>query len=1654
MKGYLILCIGILSSIIQTWGQCGPCQYKTTNMVVNGGFELGNIGFTSNYNYSTNLYPEANYMVGPNAKTYHGSFNGKGYGGSGNFMIINGAPIPGTKVWCQTIPVIPNTNYNFSTWISSVHPSNPALLQFSINGVQIGDIFSAPNTTNVWQEFFVNWNSGNSITATICIENQSLIAAGNDFGIDNISFAPCLPYTIIDRPLAGLDTLVCSGDTINLGIPGSPGFTTHWEPEEFFGNPNALQQSFVLVNETTAPIEFTFTLETDSAGLGCIYEEDVVITVNPKPQFTLGTDTSLCEGPLTLAPSVIPGSIFDWSNGSNEHTLTVSQSGTYGLELSLFGCTFSDEIEIQIDTQPTFSLGPDLQFCAGDSVQISAPLSGLWNNGSAETSIWVSQSSTLWFETVNGTCTHRDSIQATQNPLPSIDLGNDTTLCQGPFTLIPNAPGATSFLWSDLSIASSLSINQTDTIWLEVSDGLCSNRDSIVVQIDTIPEFELGPDVQICAGDSATISAPIPGLWSNGSNTPTQTVKSTETIWLETVNGSCLFRDSIQITQFSYPNVDLGPDTTLCNKELFELTAPSAGLWNGLISSPQISVTTDTTLFFVAQEGPCISRDSIHISFEEIAITNFPEDTTICSQSTLEVNIPLLSGEICVWQDGLVANSRTLNLPGTYIVEKYSPACSVKDSIQLDTAAQISSTIPDSIQACETAPAVVSYPLLPGESLAWNDGSNVNPRTLSNSGEYWLEISNGYCSHRDSIYYQQDSIPQDAYPPLFEVCEGDSVWVSPSNTSGDVYTWSDGFMGDSRFLNQAGNYTVEVINGTCNISESLELKIDQFPVLQLPDTVLSCHNQAVSLSSAWSGNWSNGTQGNQISVTQSGWYALEVQNNQCTARDSSYVFLASLPNPEFFTIPICTDDQRQVPFVHDYEAYAFYWEDNLSGDMQRSFTDSAGKFFYSYSDSLCVASGFVVIDVIEKPNILVPDSVLICEGSIYLLEASVPQGYELIWEDNPNGYHQRKISEAGEYRVIATNGICAATDTCTLWLENPPQLITHPVDTFCSGNGTQFQLPNYPNYQVFWAGGDTSQLSINSSTLKSYTITNGICTRENNMQSYQLQAPTWNNVPSYRFCESDSVWVQLNVASLIPSTVDWEDGVTEQNRFINTPGYHSFSVSNKYCQITDSVMVYRDTLPEFIAPDSIFFCEGNSGRVKIEPANEAYHLAWFDNDSSWQRSFNTDGAKSFRLWNQSCVVNDQSYLQSLKYPELVLPDSANFCENQVQNIQPQVKHFTQWFWLPDSTRNGTFTSSGTKVLKAFNRHCESQKEIAVLIDSIPVLPPPLDTTICENLPFTYQLQTIYPYTWKNENDNPKIGTKTPGLHYFRLKNGTCSQESFVRLKHEQLPTLNYPDSLICSTDSVSYNFPLSTYRYTINGVPQDQNTFILREDDLYVLEAQNGICQLVDSFNLYVEQFQKLDLGPDIERCSDNDLTLVVDVPTGYDFSWSNGNTNPTRTLTESATVVAVIQGEVCFSSDIMVYSVIPSPRFELNYDATLCDGDSLFIVPQNMENFQRWQWSDQSPSSLPDRYFHRAGVYTLTAFNGPCTYSEDLRVKFQENPFKTFVSQQAACEDKALIFELDQAPEYNYLFNGQIWTEDSIIITKAGSYPLLVNAN
>jgi gliding motility-associated-like protein len=213
------------------------------NMLLNGSFELGNVDFTSEYIYDpASIWDPGTYAVVSDAGDVHPNFfcSSDHTSGNGLMMCVNGASTPNVEVWTTELQNIDaNAEYEFGTWVSSLSPISPAVLQFRINDELLGSPFNASFLPCSWNQFFEEWESGDTTKATISIINQNTASNGNDFSLDDISFAEVFYYYdtvmvyVIDPPTSTFQVPaeVCSADTALIQYTGNGGDTStyHWD---------------------------------------------------------------------------------------------------------------------------------------------------------------------------------------------------------------------------------------------------------------------------------------------------------------------------------------------------------------------------------------------------------------------------------------------------------------------------------------------------------------------------------------------------------------------------------------------------------------------------------------------------------------------------------------------------------------------------------------------------------------------------------------------------------------------------------------------------------------------------------------------------------------------------------------------------------------------------------------------------------------------------------------------------------------------------------------------------------------------------------------------------------------------------------------------------------------------------------------------------------------------------------------------------------------------------------------------------------------------------------------------------------------------------------------------------------------------------------
>ncbi len=304
------------------------------NLIANPGFESGNTGFSSEHTYQascdnpatswTCLYPEGIYYVGYDASLYHRYFFGKPKSGT-KYMMVNGSTVANQTVWCQTInSITPNTDYAFSVWIKNLNDLSPAQLVFTVNGQTLSNPILAPSDSVQWIQYYAVWNSGSATTANICVNNNNIVAGGNDFGLDDFAF-----YKICN-----------SQDDVTVFVNTAPGISLVNQTNNvcFGGNAGAINISSTSPIPTCSPAVSTTTVACSSCALTLSGSGTHAITNGQKACIT-GSFTgtiNMFGGQLVICGTAAPGTLNMYAG-----EVIIRQSGTLTVNNNTYISQFS-----------------------------------------------------------------------------------------------------------------------------------------------------------------------------------------------------------------------------------------------------------------------------------------------------------------------------------------------------------------------------------------------------------------------------------------------------------------------------------------------------------------------------------------------------------------------------------------------------------------------------------------------------------------------------------------------------------------------------------------------------------------------------------------------------------------------------------------------------------------------------------------------------------------------------------------------------------------------------------------------------------------------------------------------------------------------------------------------------------------------------------------------------------------------------------------------------------------------------------------------------------------------------------------------------------------------------------------------------------------
>jgi gliding motility-associated-like protein len=366
---------------------------------------------------------------------------------------------------------------------------------------------------------------------------------------------------------------------------------------------------------------------------------------------------------------------------------------------------------------------------------------------------------------------------------PPLELGQDRDLClQNSFILHAGNKYAT-YLWQDGSTDSLFTVTQPGQYWVRVTDS-CTNvfSDTILVSPAAPIAISAGADRQICPKDTIRIEA-TPGFlnyqWSPSYNISTVSnfsvlvsplVDTSYTLVAEKTPG-CFAYDTVRVSVFRVPAINLGPDLAFCNGDSAVLNADPGFAnytWSNGSHGTQLTIKSvgSYSVTGTTSDG-CYARDTVRVvQVFSLPTPQLDQDPVLCVGEVKNLD-PGSGYTSYLWNTGSTSQSLPVSGIGVYTVQVTdNNGCKGEAHSTINRMQNVPSSFLGPDTAICNYGIVTLKPITSYNNYLWNTGSLQPTITVTKPGLFWLEVKDDEnCIGADSILVSPKECLKGLYVP-------------------------------------------------------------------------------------------------------------------------------------------------------------------------------------------------------------------------------------------------------------------------------------------------------------------------------------------------------------------------------------------------------------------------------------------------------------------------------------------------------------------------------------------------------------------------------------------------------------------------------------------------------------------------------------------------------------------------------------------------------------------------------------------------------------------------------------------------------------------------------------------------------------------------
>ncbi|MGN0187289.1 MAG: T9SS type A sorting domain-containing protein [Paludibacteraceae bacterium] len=1540
----------------------------------------------------------------------------------------------------------------------------------------------------------------------------------NTTGIFNVNPTVTTPYNIIVTNSAGCssstvqtitvrekptvtisgDKTACQNTKVTLTASGAENY--EWSTGETTEN---------IVVDVTGTTPITIWVKGQNAH-GC-WSDPVthIITVNAKPNVTIGGTLDICVGSSTILTAAGASTyVWSWDGGSaTGSTLEVSPTSdkVYTVEgTDANGCKATASTTVKVYAKPVANITGDTELCEGGSAKLTASGGGtyLWSTGETTAEITVTKAGTYTVTvTGSGGCNSKATWVVSEKTITA-QISGATTSCAGNEVAL-TATGGDTYAWDACADITGIETSQatvyvspttTTTYWVTVTKDGCSKRVSHTVTIPAQSEIVISGKTDVCVGETFTLIAALDGAtdfyWDGGPNSTSYTTalsaekSQTYTVHATDKNG-CKVEKSIVVTSHSLPIAGITGEASICKGSGITLTATggTSYKWSTNETSASIFVTpTSTTTYKVVAYNAqgCPSAEVSHtVTVNTPPTASISGPTQVCKGST--ITLTAAGGTSYKWSTSEITESitPTINSDITYsVVVTDANGCTDETTHTVKIYPEEQVVITGELEICAGSSTTLTASGVTSGTYQWNNGQSGNTITVSAAGNYTVTATYGTgCTSTASVTVVVNPKPTVTISSSLgeSICPGESTELTAS--AGQSYLWTPGnYTTQSITVSPAveTQYTVEVVdaNGCIGIAKKT-ISIKTIPAADITGPTVSCAGEPVELvASGGSVLWKDdGTNTNPRTVNPMAtttYYGTITGTNGCSVEKSWTVKVVEKPTLNIVgETTICYGESTKLT-VSGADTYV--WSHGLGSNSTITVNPTVTTTYTVIGTDAngCTNSKEVTVYVNPIPTATItPDKTSVCEGEQITLTASGGDDYR--WGNGDTGptITVTPAAPSTTYSVVAYKNGCPSAEVSYKVNVNtkPTVTITASADNVCKGTEVTLTANGASTYE--WSNGETKQsikVTVTADVTYSVTGTTNGCSNTATQKITVNTPPTINVSGKLAICKGESTTLTASGAQ----NYTWSDGLGNTPSVTVSPVvttvYTVVGTDANGCTATKDVTVEVYDKPAPIINGATEICEGDYTTLTAVESNA---VAW-----EWSTGAKTQSIDVYEAGTYTVTVTGKGgcTTQVTAIVTYKTPVSGSISGGETAVCQGSTVILTasggktyKWdyngFDSPTLTLTDIQTTGTYWVTITGDNGCTQRLSRTVIVNSKPSVDITGSLTFCESGSTTLTAVGTGTVLWNTGATTKAITVNAEGDYEVTLTDANgCTATKSVHVTRNALPvaTINGKNA-ICEGDQVtltatgadSYTWSTGSTAASITVAPTMTTT--------YTVTPRTGNC-VGDptSFTVTVNPKPVITFSGDTEVCEGEKATIKAD---GADeYTWSNGMTGATITtapLTATTTFVVTGKNNLTGCTAQAQYTVVVNskPVVTVSGNKEICAGSSTKLTVSPMGATYKWSNGSTDRTASFDNLLDDTDFWVEVTVNG-CTTHYDDKITVHPIPVATIITntdKKTVCRGESITLTASGGTSYLWQHDGSRSTSVTVAPQADATYSVQV---